>query len=160
MIREPLGVAGLIVAWNCPPMLLSWKLAPALAMGNTVVIKPSEAAVMGIMEAVRLWDDLLPKGVVNVVLGSGGTIGDSIIHHPGINKLSFTGSVSVGRRVGAAAGERIIPATLELGGKSAAVIFDDANLERALQKTLIGIIFQRGRSLCGQRAYPGTGDGV
>lgn len=144
VIREPLGVAGLIVAWNCPPMLLSWKLAPALAMGNTVVIKPSEAAVMGIMEAIRLWDDLLPKGVVNVVLGSGGTIGDSIIHHPGINKLSFTGSVSVGRHVGAAAGERIIPATLELGGKSAAMIFDDANLERALQKTLIGILSSAG----------------
>lgn len=144
VIREPLGVAGLIVAWNCPPMLLSWKLAPALAMGNTVVIKPSEAAVMGIMEAVRLWDDLLPKGVVNVVLGSGGTTGDYMIHHPGVNKLSFTGSVNVGRRVGAAAGQRIIPATLELGGKSAAVIFDDANLERALQKTLIGILSSAG----------------
>lgn len=144
VIREPLGVAGLIVAWNCPPMLLSWKLAPALAMGNTVVIKPSEVAVMGIMEAIRLWDDFLPKGVINVVLGPGSTTGDYLIHHPGINKLSFTGSVNVGRHVGAVAGERIIPATLELGGKSASVIFDDANLERALQKTLIGILSSAG----------------
>lgn len=144
VIREPLGVAGLIVAWNCPPMLLSWKLAPALAMGNTVVIKPSESAVMGIMEAVRLWDDILPRGVVNVVQGSGGTVGEYVIRHPGINKLSFTGSVKVGCHVGAAAGERLIPATLELGGKSASIIFDDANLERALQKTLIGILSSAG----------------
>lgn len=144
IIREPLGVAGLIVAWNCPPLLLSWKLAPALAMGNTVVIKPSAAAIMGIMEAVRIWDDILPKGVVNVVLGSGGAVGDYMINHPGISKLSFTGSVEVGRNVGAAAGKRIIPATLELGGKSAAVIFDDANLERAVQKTVTGALSSAG----------------
>jgi len=144
VVREPLGVAGLIVAWNCPPMLLAWKLAPALAMGNTVVIKPSASAVVGIMEAIRIWDDILPKGVVNVVLGAGKEIGDQITNHPGISKLSFTGSVEMGRKIGAIAGERIIPATLELGGKSAAVIFDDANLERALQKTLIGILSSAG----------------
>jgi len=144
VVREPLGVAGLILAWNAPPMLLSWKLAPALAMGNTVVIKPPASAVMGIMEAIRIWDDILPKGVVNVVLGAGGAIGDHITNHPGINKLSFTGSVEVGRHIGAIAGKRIIPATLELGGKSAAVIFDDANLACALQKTLIGILSSAG----------------
>lgn len=144
IVREPLGVAGLIVAWNCPPLLLSWKLAPALAMGNTVVIKPSAVAIMGIMEAIRIWDGILPPGVVNVVLGTGGEIGDYIIAHPGIDKLSFTGSVEVGRKVGAAAGKRIIPATLELGGKSASVIFEDANLERALQKTVTGILSSAG----------------
>ncbi|MCC8121376.1 MAG: aldehyde dehydrogenase family protein, partial [Oscillospiraceae bacterium] len=132
------------VAWTCPPMLLSWNLAPALAMGNTVVVKPSQAAVMGIMEAIWLWKDILPKGAVNVVLGSGGTVGEALLHHPGINKLSFTGSVDVGRRVGAAAGERIIPATLELGGTSAAIICDDADLERAVQNTLVGILSSAG----------------
>ena len=144
IVREPLGVAGLIVAWNCPPMLLSWKLAPALAMGNTVVIKPSANAMLCIMESIRIWEDLFPRGVVNVVLGSGKAIGDYFTAHPGINKLSFTGSVEVGRTIGAAAGKRIIPATLELGGKSAAVIFDDANLDRALQKTMVGILSSAG----------------
>ena len=144
VVREPLGVAGLIVAWNCPPMLLSWKLAPALAMGNCVVIKPSITAVAGVCELFRVWKDLLPPGVVNIVLGSGSEIGDYFTAHPGINKLSFTGSVEVGRTIGAAAGKRIVPCTLELGGKSASVIFEDADLDRALQKTCIGILSSAG----------------
>lgn len=144
VVREPLGVAGLIVAWNCPLMLLSWKLAPALAAGNTVVIKPSVLAVAGVSELLRLWNDILPAGVVNMVLGSGGEIGDYFTAHPGINKLSFTGSIDVGRTVGAAGGRRLVPTTLELGGKSAAVVFEDADLDRALQMTCGGILGSAG----------------
>jgi acyl-CoA reductase-like NAD-dependent aldehyde dehydrogenase len=144
VIREPLGVAGLIVAWNCPPMLLAWKLAPALAMGNTVVIKPSITAVAAVAETLRIWQDLLPKGVVNMVLGSSGDIGDHFIHHPDIAKLSFTGSVEAGRAIGAAAGQNIIPATLELGGKSASVCFEDADIDRFVEKSCMGILNSAG----------------
>lgn len=144
VVREPLGVAGLIVAWNCPPMLLAWKLAPALAMGNTVVIKPSITAVASIAETLRVWQDLLPVGVVNMVLGSSGDIGDHFINHPDIAKLSFTGSVEAGRTIGAAAGQHIIPVTLELGGKSASVCFEDADIDRFVEKSCMGILNSAG----------------
>lgn len=144
IVREPLGVACLIVPWNAPSMGASWKIAPALAMGNAVVIKPSEMGSLPILETVCLWEDLLPKGLVNVVLGGGGRIGNYLTSHPGINKVSFTGSTGVGRNIGGITGKNLVPCTLELGGKSASIIFEDANLERALQKTVVGILSSAG----------------
>ncbi len=147
--REPLGVIGIIVAWNCPPMLLSWKLAPALAMGNTVVIKPSVHAAAGVCEMIRIWADLFEPGVVNIILGESSEIGDYLQNHKGLNKLSFTGSTEVGRKIGAAAGNNLIPVTLELGGKSATVVFDDCDFERVIQKTCIGILSSAGEVCVG-----------
>ncbi len=144
IVREPLGVAGLIVPWNAPTMGVSWKIAPALATGNAIVIKPSVNGSLPILEAVRLWKDILPPGLINVVVGSGDSIGDYFAGHPGINKFSFTGSTVVGRNIGATAGKNLVPCTLELGGKSASIIFEDANLDRALQKTIIGILSSAG----------------
>ena len=149
VMREPLGVAGLIVAWNCPPMLLAWKIAPALAMGNTVVIKPSITASAALCEHMRVWQDIVPAGVVNMVLGKGSVIGDYFTAHPGIDKLSFTGSVEVGRTIGAAAGKRIIPVTLELGGKSASICFDDADIDRYVEKSCMGILNSAGEICVG-----------
>lgn len=144
VVREPLGVAGLILAWNAPSMLMAWKLAPALAAGNTVVIKPATGAAIPVLEAAMLWQDLLPKGTINVVVGSGDSVGNTLINHPGINKISFTGSYQVGQNIGAVAGRNIVPCTLELGGKSASVIFEDANLERALQMSILGMLSSSG----------------
>lgn len=143
VVREPLGVAGLILAWNAPSMLMSWKLAPALAAGNTVVIKPATSAAVPVLETVMMWKDLLPAGTINVVCG-GGDQGSLLVNHPGINKISFTGSCQVGGEVGATAGRNIVPCTLELGGKSASVIFEDANLERALQMSILGMLSSSG----------------
>ncbi|MGM9608524.1 MAG: aldehyde dehydrogenase family protein [Oscillospiraceae bacterium] len=144
VVREPLGVAGLILAWNAPSMLMSWKLAPALAAGNTVVIKPATGAAVPVLEAVMLWKDLLPAGTINVVVGGGSTVGNMLVGHPGINKISFTGSYEVGRGIGSTTGGNIVPCTLELGGKSASVIFEDANLERALQMSILGMLSSSG----------------
>jgi aldehyde dehydrogenase (NAD+) len=144
VVREPLGVAGLIVPWNAPTMGASWKIAPALAAGNCVVIKPSISGSLALLEAARLWADILPPGVFNVLIGGGSSIGDYFANHPGLNKLTFTGSTAIGRTIGAAAGKNLIPCTLELGGKSASIIFEDANLDRALQKTIIGILSSAG----------------
>ncbi len=144
VVREPLGVAGLILAWNAPSMLMSWKLAPALAAGNTVVIKPATGAAVPVLEAVMMWKDLLPEGTINVVVGDGGSTGELLVRHPGINKISFTGSYAVGSGIGAATGQNIVPCTLELGGKSASVIFEDANLDRALQMSILGMLSSSG----------------
>jgi acyl-CoA reductase-like NAD-dependent aldehyde dehydrogenase len=144
VVREPLGVAGLIIPWNASTMGGSWKIAPAIATGNTIVIKPSASGALPIVEAARLWADILPDGVLNVVAGTSETIGDYFTAHPGFNKLTFTGSTEVGRKIGETAGRNLIPATLELGGKSANIIFEDANLDRALQKAIIGILSTAG----------------
>lgn len=149
VMREPVGVAGLIAAWNAPPLTFSWKIAPALAMGNTIVIKPSVTAVSAMCEHMRIWRSILPKGVVNMVLGAGNDIGDYFIAHPGLNKISFTGSVEVGRTIGAAAGKNIIPATLELGGKSASICFEDADIDRYVAKSCMGILNSAGEICVG-----------
>ena len=117
---------------------------PRPGMGNAVVLKPSEMGSLPLLETVRLWEDLLPEGLINVVVGGGGRIGDYLTSHPGINKVSFTGSTGVGRNIGGITGKNLVPCTLELGGKSASIIFEDANLERALQKTVAGILSSAG----------------
>lgn len=129
---EPVGVAGLIVPWNYPQSLLSAKLAPALAVGCTVVIKPAGETPLDALALAEAVDAVgLPPGVVNVVTG-GRETGEALVDHPGVDKIAFTGSTAAGRRIAARCGERLIPVTLELGGKSAAVVLDDADIESTL----------------------------
>lgn len=148
VLHEPLGVVGQIIPWNFPYLMACWKLAPALSAGDTVVIKPASDTPLSILELVKLLKDILPAGVVNVLPGSGRVAGQAILEHPGFAKLAFTGSTEVGRNVGLAAAKRIIPATLELGGKSANIIFDDCNFDKALEGAQMGILFNQGQVCC------------
>ncbi|MCD8868430.1 aldehyde dehydrogenase family protein [Staphylococcus epidermidis] len=144
VVNEPVGVVGAVVAWNFPILLASWKLGPALAAGNTVVIQPSSSTPLSLIELAKIFQEVLPKGVVNVLTGKGSESGDAIFHHEGVDKLSFTGSTDVGYGVAQAGAERIVPTTLELGGKSANIIFDDANLEQVIEGVQLGILFNQG----------------
>ena len=123
--HEPLGVVGQIIPWNFPILMAAWKLAPALAAGNCVVLKPASATPASILVLFDIIGDLLPAGVVNIVNGSGGKIGKHLATSPKISKVAFTGSTSVGRQIMQFATENIIPCTLELGGKSPNIFFDD-----------------------------------
>ena len=145
VLHEPLGVVGQIIPWNFPYLMACWKLAPALAAGDTVVIKPASDTPLSILELAKLLKDILPAGVVNVLPGSGRVAGQAILEHPGFAKLAST---EVGRNVGLAAAKRIIPATLELGGKSANIIFDDCNFDKALEGAQMGILFNQGQVCC------------
>ena len=145
MVHEPLGVVGQIVPWNFPLMIGSWKLAPALAAGNTVVFKPSSATSLSILVLMEILQDILPPGVVNVVTGSGSRAGQYILDHPRIKKLSFTGSTEVGYSVAKAAADKLIPATLELGGKSPNIFFEDCNMDKAIEGLQLGILFNQGQ---------------
>lgn len=142
--REPLGVVGQMIPWNFPLLMAAWKLAPAIAGGNTIVISPSSNTSLGLLEMIRLIEDLLPKGLINVVSGKGSKTGEYLQHHKGLDKLAFTGSTSVGRHIGISAAENLIPSTLELGGKSAHIIFDDCDVEKALEGAQVGILFNQG----------------
>ena len=147
--REPLGVVGLITPWNFPLAIASWKLGPALAAGNTVVLKPAELTPLTAVELERIALDAgLPDGVLNVVVGPGRTVGERITQHPDVAKVAFTGSTAVGRRVQALAAETIKRVTLELGGKSANVIFADADLERAAQAAPSAVFGNAGQDCC------------
>ena len=144
MVHEPLGVVGQIVPWNFPLMIGSWKLAPALAAGNCVVLKPSSATSVATLVLADLLKDVLPAGVLNVVTGKGSKAGQYLLDHPDIKKLSFTGSTEIGHKVAEAAGKNLIPATLELGGKSPNIFFDDCNFEKAIDGLQLGILFNQG----------------
>jgi len=143
-LSEPLGVVGQVIPWNFPLLMAAWKIAPAIAMGNTVVIKPSEMTPVTILELAKIFAKVLPAGVVNVVIGLGTEVGQAILDHPQVAKLAFTGSTRIGEVVAAAAAKRIIPATLELGGKSANIIFPDANWDRAVEAAALGILWNQG----------------
>ncbi len=137
-LREPVGVVGAITPWNSPILLTLWKLCPALAAGNTIVVKPSEVAPASVMELARVIDETgMPAGVVNVVSG-GRKAGAALAAHPGIGKLAFTGSTETGRRVMRAASDNLTRVSLELGGKSPNIVFDDANVERAVNGIISG----------------------
>ncbi len=159
--REPLGVVGLIVPWNFPLNIASWKLGPALACGNTVVLKPAELTPLS---ALRLADLVLeagiPDGVVNVLVGKGSVVGARLVAHPDVAKIGFTGSTEVGRGVMQGAAETIKRVTLELGGKSANVIFADADLERAAACGAVRGIRQRRPGLLRALAHPGPEIGL
>ena len=145
-LREPYGVIGLITAWNSPITLLCNKLPAALAAGNAVVVKPSEHASVSTLELCKLLEKAgLPAGVVNVVTGAA-TTGAALVSHPGIAKVSFTGSPAVGRKIASMAGEHLKPVTLELGGKSPNIIFDDADPEAATIGALAGIFGATGQT--------------
>jgi acyl-CoA reductase-like NAD-dependent aldehyde dehydrogenase len=147
--REPLGVVGLITPWNFPLAIASWKLGPALAAGNTVVLKPAELTPLTAVELERIALDAgLPEGVFNVVVGPGRTVGERITEHPDVAKVAFTGSTVVGRRIQALAAETIKRVTLELGGKSANVIFADADLERAARTAPSAVFGNAGQDCC------------
>lgn len=154
ILREPIGVVGQIIPWNFPILMAAWKLAPALAAGNTVVIKSSSATPLSLNELVKLMAQVLPAGVVNVITGRGSVSGQAMLDNPGFDKLAFTGSTDVGYSVAEAAAKRLIPATLELGGKSANIVFDDAQLDKAIEGAQIGILFNQGQVCCaGSRIF-------
>ncbi|QKT07330.1 aldehyde dehydrogenase family protein [Gordonia sp. X0973] len=149
-LREPLGVIGAITAWNAPLLLAGLKLAPALAAGNTVVVKPSELSSASTLAFAKLCDDAgFPPGVVNVVTGDGPGTGAALVAHPGVAHVTFTGSVGGGRRVGALAAQHLKGVTLELGGKSPNIVFDDADLDAAIVGVLAGILTLTGQSCIG-----------
>ena len=154
VLHEPLGVVGQIIPWNFPFLMAAWKLAPVLASGCCTVFKPSSTTSLSVLEFARLIQDVLPAGVFNVITGSGSGVGNSMLKHKGFRKLAFTGSTEVGRDVALAAAEKLIPSTLELGGKSANIFFEDANWKQALDGALLGILFNQGQVCCaGSRIF-------
>src|SRR5919202_2776957 len=148
-VREPLGVVGLITPWNFPLAIASWKLAPALAAGNTVVLKPAELTPL---TALRFHDIALeagiPEGVVNVVAGPGSVVGKRLVEHPDVAKIAFTGSTEVGRGIAEGAAGTIKRVTLELGGKSANVVFADADLAKAAAAAPMAVFGNAGQDCC------------
>lgn len=154
VLREPIGVVGQIVPWNFPFLMAAWKLAPVIAAGDTTILKPSSSTSLSILELMKIIEDLIPAGVINIVTGKGSRSGDYLVQHEGIDKLAFTGSTEVGRNIGIEAAKRIIPATLELGGKSANIFFDDCDIEQALDGVQLGILFNQGQVCCaGSRIF-------
>ena len=147
--REPLGVVGLIVPWNFPLNIASWKLGPALACGNTVVLKPAELTPLSALRLAGLVLDAgIPEGVVNVVVGPGRVVGQRLVEHPDVAKIGFTGSTEVGRTVMQGAAGTIKRVTLELGGKSANVVFADADLEQAAASAPYAVFDNAGQDCC------------
>ena len=154
ILREPIGVVGQIVPWNFPFLMAAWKLAPALAAGNCIVFKPSSTTSLSVLTLVKLIGHLLPPGVLNVVTGGGSHSGQYMLDHPGFRKLAFTGSTEVGLDVAKAAADKLIPATLELGGKSANIYFDDCKWDMAIDGLQLGILFNQGQVCCaGSRVF-------
>lgn len=154
ILREPIGVVGQIVPWNFPFLMAAWKLAPVLASGCCTVFKPSSTTPLSVLELARLVQDVIPAGVFNVITGSGSKSGQYMLEHKGFRKLAFTGSTEVGRNVAAAAADKLIPATLELGGKSANIFFEDCNWEQAMDGLQMGILFNQGQVCCaGSRVF-------
>ena len=151
---KPVGVAGQIIPWNFPLMMAAWKIAPALACGNTVVLKPAETTPLTAMKLAELIHDSgLPAGVVNIVTGAGAT-GAAIVNHPDVDKIAFTGSTGVGKIIQKAIAGTQKTATLELGGKAANIIFDDAPIDQAVEGIINGIFFNQGHVCCaGSRLF-------
>lgn len=145
-LKEPIGVIGAIVPWNFPLMLTMWKLAPALAAGNTIVVKPAEQTPVSILELVKIFQEVgIPDGVINVIPGYGKIAGDALSSHPDVDKIAFTGSTSTGRLIMQAASKNLKPISLELGGKSPNIVFDDASIENAVNGSMFGIFFAQGQ---------------
>ena len=144
---EPLGVVGMITAWNSPLLLLAWKLAPALAAGNTAVVKPSEFTSASTLEFMHLIKQAgFPDGVVNCITGMGIEVGQPMVEHPDVAKVAFTGSDIAGQKIYETAAKKIMPVTLELGGKSPNIVFDDADFEAAVMGAISGIFAATGQT--------------
>lgn len=151
-IHEPLGVVAIIVPWNSPILIISYSMAPALAAGNTIVLKPSRYAPVSTLELMKLVEDAgFPRGVINVVTGSGEKTGNALISHPLVKRISFTGGTEMGKHVAKIAAQNLTGTTLELGGKSPNIIFEDADLDSAVNGILAGIF-----AACGQTCVAGS----
>jgi acyl-CoA reductase-like NAD-dependent aldehyde dehydrogenase len=146
--REPLGVVGAIIPWNAPVLLGALKIAPALCAGNTIVLKAAEDAPLGVLLMSEICHEHLPKGVLNVLTGLGEECGTALTRHPGVRKLSFTGSTEVGKLVMGAAAERIVPVSLELGGKSPSIVFPDAKEDWVVDGIIAAMRFTRQSQSC------------
>jgi aldehyde dehydrogenase (NAD+) len=145
---KPLGVAGQVIPWNFPLLMLSWKIAPALACGNTVVLKPAETTPLTALLFAEICQQAdLPPGVVNIVTGAGST-GQALVDHPDVDKIAFTGSTAVGKKIARAIAGTRKRATLELGGKGANIVFDDAPIDQAVEGIVTGIFFNQGHVCC------------
>ncbi|MFT5422659.1 MAG: aldehyde dehydrogenase (NAD+) [Phycisphaerales bacterium] len=151
---KPVGVCGQIIPWNFPLMMAAWKLAPALACGNTCVLKPAETTSLTALRLAEIFKECgLPDGVVNIVTGAGAT-GAALVNHPGVDKIAFTGSTEVGKRIAKATAASNKRLTLELGGKSANIVFEDASLDQAIEGIIEGIYFNQGHVCCaGSRLF-------
>jgi betaine-aldehyde dehydrogenase len=154
-LREPLGVCGQIIPWNFPLLMAAWKLAPALAAGNTVVLKPAEQTPVTAMELGKLIQAAgFPEGVVNIVPGFGPTAGAALASHPDIDKVAFTGSTEVGKLIAKAAAENLTKVSLELGGKAPNIVFADADIEQAVNGAMMAIFYNQGQVCCaGSRLF-------
>jgi len=154
-LREPIGVVAMIIPWNSPLMMLTGTLAPCLAIGNTVVVKPSEHATASTLALAELAIEAgFPPGVLNVVTGDGLTTGDALSRHPGVAKYVFTGSTFTGRKIAGNAAQNLVPAQMELGGKSPHVVFGDADLERAVNGVVSGVFAAAGQTcVAGSRCF-------
>ena len=143
--REPLGVVGSIAPWNYPLMMAAWKIGPALAAGNTVVLKPSEWTPLTALKLAELAAEILPAGVLNVITGDGEPVGAGMVRHPGVSMVSLTGDVATGKEVAKAASQTLKRVHLELGGKAPVVVFDDADLDKVVEWIKIGGYFNAGQ---------------
>lgn len=154
VLHEPIGVVGQIVPWNFPFLMAAWKLAPVLAAGDCTVFKPSSTTSLSVLEFAKLTQDVIPAGVFNVITGRGSKSGQYLLENQRLSKLAFTGSTEVGRDVARAAADRLIPATLELGGKSANIVFPDAQWDMVIDGVQLGILFNQGQVCCaGSRIF-------
>lgn len=151
---EPVGVCGQIIPWNFPFLMAAWKIAPALACGNTIVLKPAETTSLTALRLAEICQEVgLPKGVVNIVTGAGET-GSALVNHPDVDKIAFTGSTGVGKMIAKATAPTNKRLTLELGGKSANIIFEDASIDQAVEGIIEGIYFNQGHVCCaGSRVF-------
>lgn len=147
-IREPLGVVGAIIAWNVPLLLMSLKVAPALVAGNTVVIKSAEEAPFTVLRAAELMNKILPPGVLNMISGDGPGTGEALVRHPHVSKVTFTGSVETGKVIYKNSSEKLIPVTLELGGKSPMIVCEDIDIDKAVEGAMISMRFTRQGQSC------------
>ena len=155
--REPVGVVGQIAPWNYPLMMAVWKIGPALAAGNTVVLKPSEQTPLTTLRMAELAADIFPRGVLNVVTGDGEPVGSGIVRHPGVDMVSLTGDVATGKAVARSAADTLKRVHLELGGKAPVVVFDDADLDEVVAGISVCRLRQlraglHGRRTCHRRA--------
>ena len=146
--REPVGVVGAIIPWNVPLLLMAIKVAPALVAGNSVVVKSAEDTPLAALRVCQIMQEILPKGVLNILSGFGPSCGGPLVEHKDVKKVSFTGSVETGRTVYKAAAEKLIPVTLELGGKSPMIVMDDADLDKAIAGAVGGMRFTRQGQSC------------
>ncbi|MBX6366417.1 MAG: aldehyde dehydrogenase family protein [Rhodospirillales bacterium] len=147
-LREPIGVVGAIIPWNVPMMLMALKIAPALVAGNAVVVKSAEEAPLAVLRACQIMNQVLPAGVLNILSGFGPECGGPLVAHPKVGKVTFTGSVETGKIVYKTAAEKLIPVTLELGGKSPMIVMGDADLEKAVAGAIVGMRFTRQGQSC------------